>query len=259
MWPFVLRILSRFGWLHSTRRIAAGHTSESDDPVGPRLVKPAKVLAVENDRVETGVPDLEHSFALTLELLGYALDRQNAENEGHSKRVTVFSIAIARAMDLSREKIDVMARSVFLRDIGKMSVPDAILRKPGKLLDNEQRILRQHAYYGYKMLSKIPFLVEASEIVYSHHERFDGSGYPRGLKGEEIPLGARIFAVADTLDDIASEHPSSFPQILRARQQIEKGSGSQFDPEVVKVFLGMPGEIWLDLRKELNGRPGGLT
>lgn len=93
-----------------------------------------------------------------------------------------------------------------------------------------------------------------------HHERFDGAGYPRGLKGEEIPLGARIFAVADTLDAIISDDPSSFSKTLREAQgEIEKGSGSQFDPEVVKAFLGLPGEIWLDLRNQIDGRPGGLT
>jgi HD-GYP domain-containing protein (c-di-GMP phosphodiesterase class II) len=159
-------------------------------------------------------------------------------------------------MGLPREKIVVMARGAFLHDIGKMAIPDAILRKPGKLLDNEQRILRQHAYYGYQMLKTIPILADSSEIVYSHHERFDGTGYPRGLKGEAIPLGARIFAVADTLEAITSDHPSAFPRILReARGKIEKCSGSQFDPEVVKAFLDIPEKIWLDLRKEIDGQP----
>jgi putative nucleotidyltransferase with HDIG domain len=229
--------------------------SESDDPAGA-----TKELAIENGRLKTDLSNLERSYDLTLELMGHALDNKNAENEGHCKRVTAFSIAIAQTMGLPREKIMVIARGVFLHDIGKMAIPDAILRKPGKLLDDEQRVLRQHAHYGYQMLKNIPILVEASEIVYSHHERFDGTGYPRGLKGETIPLGARIFAVADTLDAITSDHPFSFPRILReARGEIEKCSGSQFDPEVVKVFLDIPEKIWSDLRNEIDGwQPTGL-
>src|SRR5256885_2183425 len=143
--------------------------------------------------------DLERSYDITLEALGDALDLKDSETEGHSKRVTAFTIAIARAMGLSSERIRVIARGAFLHDIGKMAIPDAILRKPGPLNDEERAIMREHCFRGYQMLRKIPFLTEASEIVYSHQEKYDGTGYPRSLKSEEIPLGARIFAVADTL------------------------------------------------------------
>src|SRR5262249_36720040 len=116
-------------------------------------------------------------------------------------------------------------------------------------------IMREHAYRGYQMLKRIPFLHEASEIVYAHQERYDGTGYPRGLKGDEIPLGARIFSIADTLDAITSDRPYRPAQTLSAaRKEIEVWSGRQFDPEIVKVFLSMPENIWDDLRKEIDSK-----
>src|SRR5947209_3744022 len=125
-----------------------------------------------------------------------------------------------------------------------MAIPDAILRKPDKLNPDEVAIMQEHAYRGYQMLKKIPFLAEASEIVYSHQERFDGTGYPRRLKAMEIPLGARIFSIADTLDAITSDRPYRPAQSLKAaREEIARWSGRQFDPEIVKVFLEMPDKI----------------
>ncbi len=157
-------------------------------------------------------------------------------------------------MGLQKEEINVIARGAFLHDIGKMAIPDNILLKPGKLTEEETAIMREHAYSGYKMLSKIPFLGEAAEIVYSHQERYDGLGYPRGLKGDEIPLGARIFAIADTLDAITSDRVYRPAQSFQAaRKEIEAWSGRQFDPAIVKVFLEMPDKIWEDLRKDING------
>jgi putative nucleotidyltransferase with HDIG domain len=198
---------------------------------------------------------LERSYDITLEALGDALDLKDRETEGHSKRVTAFTIAIARAMGLPREQINTIARGAFLHDIGKMAIPDKILNKPGKLEPEEFTIMREHAYHGYQIVRKIPFLAEASEIVYSHQERFDGTGYPRGLKGEEIPLGARIFSVADTFDAITSDRPYREKQSLQAaRTEITKWSGRQFDPEVVRVFLEMPDKIWDDLRKDIDAQ-----
>jgi len=197
--------------------------------------------------------NLERSYDITLEALGDALDLKDAETEGHSKRVTAFTIAMARAMGLSDKEIRVIARGAFLHDIGKMAIPDAILRKPGALTPDEIVVMREHCYRGYQMLKKIPFLADASEIVYSHQERYDGTGYPRGLKGDEIPLGARIFSVADTLDAITSDRPYRPAQPLSAaRDEIQRWSGRQFDPEVVRVFLGMPENIWMDLRKQID-------
>jgi putative nucleotidyltransferase with HDIG domain len=199
--------------------------------------------------------NLERSYDITLEALGDALDLKDAETEGHSRRVTLFTIAIAQALGMPREQIAVIARGAFLHDIGKMAIPDAILRKPDKLNPEEILIMQEHAYRGYQMLKKIPFLAEASEIVYSHQERFDGTGYPRGLRGIEIPLGARIFSIADTLDAITSDRPYRPAQSLKAaREEIARWAGKQFDPEIVRVFLEMPDKIWEDLRREIDGQ-----
>jgi putative nucleotidyltransferase with HDIG domain len=213
------------------------------------------LVEARTDQLQAAMSSLERSYDITLEALGDALDLKDAETEGHSKRVTAFTIAIARAMGLPREQIAVIARGAFLHDIGKMAIPDAILRKPAKLDPDEITIMREHAYRGYQMLKKIPFLTEASDIVYSHQEKFDGTGYPRGLKGKEIPLGARIFSVADTLDAIINDRPYRPAQTLQAaRIEIEKWSGRQFDPDVVKVFLDMPDKIWEDLRKDIDAQ-----
>jgi putative nucleotidyltransferase with HDIG domain len=207
------------------------------------------------EQLQKAMSNLERSYDITLEALGDALDLKDAETEGHSKRVTAFTIAIARAMGLPRDQIAVIARGAFLHDIGKMAIPDAILRKPGALNPDEIVIMREHSYRGYQMLKKIPFLAEAAEIVYSHQEKYDGTGYPRGLKGKEIPLGARLFSIADTLDAITSDRPYRAAQTLTAaREEIQRFSGRQFDPEAVKMFLSMPENIWPDLRKEIDAQ-----
>src|ERR1700686_962422 len=166
-----------------------------------------RMVEARTEQLQKAMADLERSYGMTLEALGGALDLKDAETEGHSRRVTVFTIAIARAMGIPKDQIAVIARGAFLHDIGKMAIPDDILRKPGKLTDDEMAIMKEHCYRGYKIISRIPFLTEAAEIVYAHQERFDGLGYPRGLKGEEIPLGARIFSIADPLDAMRSARP----------------------------------------------------
>src|SRR5437660_7339579 len=213
------------------------------------------LVAARTEQLRQAMTDLERSYDITLEALGDALDLKDAETEGHSKRVTAFTIAVARAMGLAGDRIRVIARGAFLHDIGKMAIPDAILRKPGALTETETEIMREHCYRGYQMLKKIPFLSEAAEIVYSHQERYDGTGYPRGLRGDEIPIGARIFSIADTLDAITSDRPYRAAQSIQvAREEVERFSGRQFDPDVVRVFLDMPDTIWEDLRKEINSQ-----
>jgi putative nucleotidyltransferase with HDIG domain len=204
--------------------------------------------------LKAAVAELKRSYDITLEALGDALDLKDAETVGHSRRVTAFTILIARAMGVPGDQIDVIARGAFLHDIGKMAIPDNILLKPGKLNDAEREIMREHCYRGYQMLKKIPFLAEACEIVYSHQEHFDGSGYPRSLKGKEIPIGARIFSVADTLDAIISDRPYRMGRPLaEARKEIHAWTGRQFDPDVVKIFMTIPDEIFEDLRREIDG------
>jgi putative nucleotidyltransferase with HDIG domain len=207
------------------------------------------------EQLQKTMTNLERSYDITLEALGDALDAKDAETEGHSRRVTAFTMAIAKAMGLARDQIAVIARGAFLHDIGKMAIPDAILNKPGKLDPEEVAIMREHAYRGYQIVRKIPFLTEAAEIVYSHQEKYDGTGYPRGLKAKEIPLGARIFAVADTLDAMINDRPYRAAQTLSAaREEIHRFSGRQFDPEVVKMFLSMPENIWGELCKDIDSQ-----
>src|SRR3984957_6713738 len=195
------------------------------------------LVEARTNQLQAAVANLERSYDITLEALGDALDLKDAETEGHSKRVTAFTIAIARAMGLPKDHIAVIARGAFLHDIGKMAIPDAILRKPGALTAEEAEIMREHCYRGYKMLAKIPFLTEAAEIVYSHQEKYDGTGYPRGLKGDEIPLGSRLFSVADTLDAITSNRPYRAAQTLQAaREEIERWSGGHLFLTLVAHF-----------------------
>lgn len=219
-----------------------------------RLKKRIEELENENRHLNR---EFECSHDITLELLGDALDLKEGQTLAHSRRVTAFAIGIARAMGMppDSQAMRVLARGAFLHDIGKMAIPDAILRKAGPLAPEEFEIMREHPYRGYQMLKMIPFLQEAAEIVYAHHERFDGTGYPRGSKGKEIPLGARITAIANTLDAITSDLPYRQAQSVQvARREIEAGTGGQFDPEIVKVFLGMSPNIWEDLRKQINAQ-----
>jgi putative nucleotidyltransferase with HDIG domain len=214
-----------------------------------------QVVRARTEMLRQAMEDLEHSYDITLEALGDALDLKDSETEGHSKRVTAYTIALARAMGISPAEIKVIARGAFLHDIGKMAIPDEILRKPAALTPEEQEVMREHCTRGFNILRKIPFLSEAAEIVFSHQEHYDGTGYPTRLRGGEIPIGARIFAVADTLDAITSDRPyrkaSSFDA---ARQEILRCSGTQFDPSVVEVFLKIPNELWHELRSEITGQ-----
>src|SRR5271155_2262264 len=212
------------------------------------------LVAARTQQWKTALSNLEKSYDTTLEVLGDALDLKDKETEGHSRRVTAYTIAIARKMGLPKEEINVIARGAFLHDIGKIAIPDAILLKPSKLTDDEMGTMKEHCYLGYKIISRIPFLSEAAEIIYAHQERYDGTGYPRRLKGEEIPLGARMFSIADTLDAITTDRPYRPAQSFdAARKEIELWSGRQFDPQIVKVFLEMPDNIWQDLRRDING------
>lgn len=197
--------------------------------------------------------ELERSYDYTLEALGGALDLKDSETEGHCQRVTAFTIAIARAMSMKGEELRVLARAAFLHDVGKMGIPDEILRKPTNLNAEEISIVRKHCDIGYRIMERIPFLKDASEIVLAHQERYDGTGYPRGLKGDEIPLGARIFAVADALDAMISDRPYRKALSLEAaKAEIARCGGTQFDPRVVEVFLSLPDALWEDLRRNVG-------
>jgi len=213
-----------------------------------------RVVEERTAKLRAAMTDLERLYDVTLEAMGDALDLRDAETQGHSKRVTAYTIVLARAMGLSPDELKTVARGALLHDIGKIATPDAILLKPGKLTPDEMKVMRQHCRQGYEMVRKIPFLQDAAEIVLAHQESFDGGGYPYALRGDEIPLGARIFAIADALDAMTSERPYRKAMSFRhAIQEIERCSGTQFDPVVVRVFLAMPRGTW-SLIREQTGR-----
>jgi putative nucleotidyltransferase with HDIG domain len=214
-----------------------------------------ELVCQRSQQLHTLMTDLEMSCEITIQAMGELLDLRDEETEGHSRRVTAYTYALANAMGVQPSELKTMVRGAFLHDIGKIAVPDAILLKPGPLTPDEMDIMRRHCHHGYSIVSKLPSLAEAAEIVYAHQEAFDGSGYPRGLRGEEIPLGARIFAIADALDAITSDRPyrkaSSFSYAI---EEIERCCGSQFDPAVLKAFTTIGIETWEMLRAESSQR-----
>ncbi len=193
----------------------------------------------------------QHKYALhvsnetVLDALLTALNTRDTETEGHSERVTAYTIEIADHLDLSGEELTRIARGALLHDIGKIGIPDGILLKPGKLTPEEWVEMRRHPVIGYEMCAKIEMLQREADIVLHHHEAWDGSGYPRGLAGEAIPLGSRIFAVADTLDAMTSNRPyRAALSFQTARDEIRKFRGRQFDPAIVDIFLNIPEPRW---------------
>lgn len=184
--------------------------------------------------------ELERSYDATLNGWISALDLRDHETEGHSWRVTELSVQLARHMNMSEQEIVHLRRGALLHDIGKMGIPDSVLLKPGPLTEPEWDVMRRHPKYAYDWLSSIEFLRPALDIPYCHHEKWDGSGYPRGLKGEEIPLAARIFAVVDVWDALRSDRPyrPALPE-SSTRRYIMSHSGKHFDPAVVEAFLSM--------------------
>lgn len=207
-------------------------------------------------RLRQAMTDLERSYDITLQAFGDTLRLKHSETEAHARRVTAYTISIARVMGLSAAEIRVIARGAFLHDVGKLAVPDAILLKPGALTREEMEIMRSHCSRGREVTVGIPFLKEPAEIVYSHHENYDGSGYPRGLRGDEIPLGARIVSLANAFDAITSDQPYRPARPFSAAiAEIERCAGSQFDPEIVKIVLKIPENLWSDMRKEVAAGP----
>jgi len=181
--------------------------------------------------------ELTLAYDATLEAWSRLMDLKDAEIEGHSQRVTELTLRLAREIGIAPAELTDIRRGALLHDIGKLAIPDAILRKPGPLTEDEWAVMRQHPVYGYQFLSQIPFLQRAVEIPYCHHERWDGAGYPRRLRGEDIPLAARLFAVADVWDALRSNRPYRPAwDDAAARAYIIEMAGTQFDPDVVRAF-----------------------
>lgn len=199
-------------------------------------------IAVDNallfESLQRSNSDLELAYNATIEGWSYALDLRDKETEGHSLRVTEMTLKLANMLSMNTEQLINIKRGALLHDIGKMGVPDSILLKPGALTEEEWVIMRQHPQFAYDLLTPITYLHEALEIPYCHHEKWDGSGYPRKLAGEKIPLSARIFAVVDVWDALTNERPYrlAWPK-EKAIEHIRAGSGTHFDPQVVEMFL----------------------
>ena len=177
-----------------------------------------------------------------------ALDAREHDTELHSLRVREYALRLGRELALGAHELKVLGQAALLHDVGKIGVPDNVLLKPGPLTDDEWDLMRAHVIIGKQILQPAPFLQNAAEIVYCHHEKFDGSGYPRGLKGEEIPLGARIFALVDAYDAIVSKRP--YKEELTpamARERIIADAGCAFDPKIVEAFVAIPQQEWQQL------------
>jgi putative nucleotidyltransferase with HDIG domain len=202
--------------------------------------------------LRTALRDIATTYQNTLLALVTALDAREHETSDHSLRVVQYTVAIAERLSISGKDLEEIGRGALLHDIGKIGVPDAVLLKPGKLTPDEWIEMRKHPDIGFQMIQAIPFLDTPAEIVRSHQERFDGGGYPRNLRKEEIHIGARIFAVADTLDAMTSDRPyrrgTSFANAI---SEIDRCKGTQFDPEVVKAFLAIGEEGLVKLKNDM--------
>jgi putative nucleotidyltransferase with HDIG domain len=196
--------------------------------------------------------ELEEAYDATLENFMAALDLRDVETYGHSKTVARYSHVLAEAAGIRDPRaLDSIRKGALLHDAGKMAIPDSILKKPGPLAPKEWDVIRRHPALGYGLVRDVNLVREVGDIILCHHERYDGAGYPKGLKGEKIPLEARIFAVADTLDAVTSHRPYRAPRDFRAaRRELEANAGRQFDPKIIDVFRGMDLAVWEKIRFE---------
>jgi HD-GYP domain-containing protein (c-di-GMP phosphodiesterase class II) len=196
-------------------------------------------------QIRKTMDDLSTAYDNTLTALVKALDAREKEVGSHSERVMNFAAFLGGKLGMGGRELQELSRGALLHDIGKIGISDNILLKPGKLDDGEWIEMRKHPHVGYAILSEIDFLKTPAEIILTHHERFDGSGYPKQLKGEQIPIGSRIFAVVDTLDAMTSDRPyrRALPFSV-AETEIIKFRGTQFDPDIADLFLSIPRNHW---------------
>ena len=197
------------------------------------------------DELSRTVRQFDEIHDKTVLALGAALKLKDNETEAHCVRVSRNSVQMGRLLDLSDFELTNLKWGAYLHDVGKIGVPEQILMKPGPLTPDERRVIEQHPVMGYAMLRDIEFLAHSTDIVLSHHERYDGAGYPAGLEELQIPLHARIFAIMDTLDAITSDRPyrAALP-LSAAAEEISRLAGSQFDPEITWIFLSTPPSTW---------------
>ncbi|MBM4442179.1 MAG: response regulator [Candidatus Rokubacteria bacterium] len=215
------------------------------------LIERREYQALLERRVEEATRSLEQAYHQTLEALGAALDSRDVGTESHSRRVHGYSLALAREHGVPDDQLTDLAHGVLLHDIGKIGIPDAILLKPGALTPDEWQVMRTHPEIGKRLIEKIPFLRGAIPVVWCHHEKWEGNGYPRRLKGEEIPLHARIFSVVDAFDAMTFDRPySKAIPFDAAIAEIKRCAGTHFDPHVVESFLRVPLALLEEIRRK---------
>ena len=214
-----------------------------------RNIADSAALSIENARLYA---ELAASYDGTLDALTAALDLRDSETEGHSRRVVEYTARLARQMGLPEHEVKSICRGALIHDIGKIGVPDAILLKPGLLDPEERSIMEKHPVAGYEMLLGVPYLAQEIPIVLAHQEHWDGTGYPFGLRGTEIPLGARLFAIADTFDALTSDRPYRRGRPCEeALDVIAAAADTQFDPQAVAAFLKVPAGEWDVIRDKV--------
>ena len=218
--------------------VNAGSILWEGEPAVQIIVRDISLRKQAEEALRTAHSELERAYDATIEGWSRVLDLRDKETQGHSVRVTEMTLHVARAMGMSEAALVHVRRGALLHDIGKMGIPDNVLLKPGPLNDEEWEIMRLHPTYAYQMLSPIPYLKAALDIPYNHHEKWNGTGYPRGLKGTQIPLSARIFAIVDVWDALRSDRPyrRAWPKD-KVCEHIRSLAGTHFDPSLVKVFL----------------------
>jgi response regulator RpfG family c-di-GMP phosphodiesterase len=209
-----------------------------------------EMVAQRTSELNSALSSLGDAYRTTLKALTAALETRDSETHGHSERVVNFSLRLGRELALDTEQMRSLEFGSLLHDIGKIGVPDAILRKPARLTEDEWVRMREHPLHGQKILRGIEFLEGAARVVAQHHERWDGSGYPLGLRGESVDLNARIFAVADAFDAITSDRVYRLGRSYEdALAELDAYSGTQFDPQVVAAFRRVPQEEWDEIRR----------
>ena len=209
-----------------------------------------ELVAERTAELDKALEEIENSYRMTLKALVQALETRDFETHGHSERVVTFSLRLGYELGLDKDGLRDLELGALLHDIGKIGVPDAVLRKPAKLTDEEWNKMKLHPLHGQKILRNIGFLEGATRVVAQHHEKWDGSGYPTGLRGEEIDLGARIFSVVDAFDAMVSDRVyrkgCSYEDAVA---ELERFAGTQFDPVIVEAFKHVPKEDWEILRQ----------
>ncbi len=209
-----------------------------------------ELVAERTVELDKALEEVENSYRSTLRALVQALETRDFETHGHSERVVTFSLRLGYELGLEKEVLRDLELGALLHDIGKIGVPDAVLRKPAKLSEDEWEKMKLHPLHGQKILRNIPFLEGAARIVAQHHEKWDGTGYPYAIRGEDIDIGARIFAVVDAFDAMVSDRVyrkgCSYQDAL---EELERFAGTQFDPLIVEAFKAIPKEDWEILRQ----------